>query len=165
MGEKPRRRWQEAVVKWLAMTDDKRDHLKDVGKLRWLDQHLGSLYLDEIDRDVIDKIAEIKKATGSRSTANRYLALIRAVLRAAKDEWDWIDKVPKFRMSAEPKGRVRYLSREEADRLLAELPEHLEVMAAFTLCTGLRQRNVSYLRWVQVDLDRGVAWVFSDPIQ
>jgi len=165
LGEKPRHRWQEAVVKWLAMTDDKRDHLKDVGKLRWLDQHLGSLYLDEIDRDVIDKIAEIKKATGSRSTANRYLALIRAVLRAAKDEWDWIDKVPKFRMSAEPKGRVRYLSREEADRLLAELPEHLEVMAAFTLCTGLRQRNVSYLRWDQVDLDRGVAWIFADQIK
>jgi integrase len=152
-------------VKWLKMTDTKRDHQKDVGKLLWLDQHFGGLYLDQIDRDAIDKIAEIKKQEASRSTANRYMALIRAILRAARDEWDWIDKVPKVRMYPEPQNRVRYLTRKEADRLLAELPEHLEVMAAFTLCTGLRQRNVSYLRWDQVDLDRGVAWIHADQIK
>ena len=152
-------------MKWLKMTDSKRDHQKDVGKLLWLDQYFGSLYLDQIDRDAIDKIAEIKKQEASRSTANRYMALIRAILRAARDEWDWIEKVPKVRMYPEPQNRVRYLTREEADRLLAELPEHLEVMAAFTLCTGLRQRNVSYLSWDQVDLDRGVAWIHADQIK
>lgn len=165
LGEKPRRRWQEAVVKWLKMTDSKRDHQKDVGKLLWLDQYFGSLYLDQIDRDAIDKIAEIKKQEASRSTANRYMALIRAILRAARDEWDWIDKVPKVRMYPEPQNRVRYLTREEADRLLAELPDHLRAMAVFTLSTGLRQRNVSFLRWDQVDLDRGVAWIHADQIK
>jgi integrase len=35
-------------------------------------------------------------------------------------------------------------------------------MAKFSLSTGLRQRNVSYLRWDQVNLDLAVAWIHAD---
>ena len=35
-------------------------------------------------------------------------------------------------------------------------------MAQFTLATGLRQRNVSFLRWEQVDMARRVAWIHPD---
>ena len=50
----------------------------------------------------------------------------------------------------------------EAQRLLNELPKHLRLMAQFSLATGLRQSNVSYLRWDQVDLERGFAWIHPD---
>ena len=136
-----------------------------MGKLRWLDQHLAGYYLDQIDRDVIDRIAQIKKLEASAPTANRHLALIRSILRAARDEWDWIDKVPKVRLYNESQKRVRWLTPEDATRLMKELPEHLAVLMAFTLCTGLRQRNCSYLRWDQVDLERGTAWIFADQIK
>lgn len=162
LGEKPRRTWQEAVVRWLNERDDKADHQKDVGKLRWLDQYLGRLYLDQVSRDVIDEIAGIKKAAASASTANRYLALIRAILRAARDDWEWIERAPRVRLFREPKKRVRWLTEQEVAILLRELPEHLADMAAFTLATGLRQRNVSYLRWDQLSLDRRIAWIYAD---
>jgi integrase len=51
---------------------------------------------------------------------------------------------------------------DEARRLLTELPEHLREMAQFALMTGLRQRNVSYLQWSQVDMSRRVAWIHPD---
>ena len=35
-------------------------------------------------------------------------------------------------------------------------------MAQFALATGLRQRNVSFLRWEQVDMARRVAWIHPD---
>jgi integrase len=54
------------------------------------------------------------------------------------------------------------LSREEADRLLAELPAHLADMMRFSLATGLRESNVTGLRWDQVDLGRRVAWIHAD---
>jgi integrase len=54
------------------------------------------------------------------------------------------------------------LTREEAQRLLAALPEHLADMAAFSLSTGLRASNVTGLRWSQVDLVRRLAWVHAD---
>jgi len=52
--------------------------------------------------------------------------------------------------------------REEADRLLSELPEHLAAMARFALATGLREANVVNLEWSQVDLDRRRAWIHAD---
>jgi integrase len=54
------------------------------------------------------------------------------------------------------------LSREEAQRLLTELPDHLAAMAAFSLVTGLRRSNVTGLLWTQVDLVRRLAWIHPD---
>src|SRR5690606_38419926 len=96
------------------------------------------------------------------STANRYLALVRAILRAARDDWEWVDKVPRVKLYPEPRKRIRWITRDEAARLIAELPPHLAGMARFSLAMGLRQRNVSYLRWDQVDMDRRVAWIHPD---
>jgi len=42
------------------------------------------------------------------------------------------------------------------------LPAHQAAMARFALATGLRQRNVSYLEWTQVDMARRVAWIHPD---
>src|SRR3954469_22025880 len=71
-------------------------------------------------------------------------------------------RVPKVRMLPEPKRRVRWLNREEADRLVAALPEHLAAMARFSLETGLRRSNVTGLEWSQVDLARRTAWIHPD---
>jgi integrase len=162
LGDKPKHTWQEAVVRWLEEKDQKADRMKDVGKLRWLDQFLGKCLLDEVTRDKIDLIARSKKREASASTANRYLALVRAILRAARDDWEWVDKIPRVRLSPEPKRRVRWITEIEAARLIEELPPHLGLMAAFSLATGLRQSNVSYLRWDQVDLQRAMAWIHAD---
>lgn len=162
LGEKPRRTWQEAVVQWSIEKQDKADYQKDVGKLKWLNQYFGGLYLDSIDKTLIDKVKTEKREEASASTANRYLALIRAILRMARDEWEWIDKIPHIKLFKEPQTRVRWLTPEETVRLLKELPQHLNAMARFSLSTGLRQRNVSYLQWDQVNLDLEIAWIHAD---
>ncbi len=58
--------------------------------------------------------------------------------------------------------RLRWLTREEADRLLIELPAHLKPLVRFSLATGLRQQNVVQLEWSQVDLERRIAWIHAD---
>ena len=162
LGEKPKRTWQEAVVRWLEEKDYKADKYKDAIKFRWLDRFLGDCLLEDINRDLIDLIARTKKLESSASTSNRYLALVRAILRAARDDWEWVDKIPRVRLFSEPKRRVRWITEQEAARLVEELPPHLAAMAVFSLTTGLRQSNVSYLRWDQVDLQRATAWVHAD---
>lgn len=161
LGARPRRSWQEAVVRWLQETSDKRTHREDKVKLKWLDAHLGRHYLDEITLGVIDAIREARLKEGTKTTANRYLALVRAILRRARDDWEWLDKVPKVKLYKEAEGRERALTPEEAKRLLDELPTHLRDMALFALLTGLRQANVLGLEWSKVDLERGHAWVAS----
>ncbi len=65
-------------------------------------------------------------------------------------------------MLPEPKRRVRWITREEAKRLLEALPDHIAAMARFSLATGLREANVTGLEWSQVDLKARRAWIHAD---
>lgn len=159
LGVKARHSWEEAVVRWLLETKHKASHDSDKAKLRWLDSYLGGKQLDEIDRTLIDRIKFDREKIASAGTTNRYLALIRAILRRACNEWEWIDRVPKFKLFREAEGRVRSLSPEEFERLRCELPPHLADMAVFSVATGLRQANVKGLDWKYVDLARRHAWI------
>ncbi len=163
LGIKPRRTWSEAVVLYHQETRHKASFVTDVVHLRWLDRYLGGLHLDQIDREKVEMLRSAKSAEGVRpATVNRTLEVLRAILNKAVSEWEWIDRAPRVRMLPEPDRRVRWLTREEADKLLQELPPHLADMARFTLETGLRRANVTGLQWSQVDLERGQAWIHAD---
>lgn len=163
IGDKPRRTWQEAVVRWLKEQAHKATHEEDKSKLRWLGRYLAGKDLDTINRAMVDRITEAKLADGcSNATVNRTLAVLRAILRRAHRDWEWLDKAPAVRMLKEPTRRIRFLTIEQAQRLLDELPPHLADMASFTLSTGLRAANVTGLTWEQVDLERKLAWVHPD---
>lgn len=154
LGAKPRHSWQEAVLRWINETSDKKSHRDDLAKLRWMDAHLGNLMLDEITATVISDIREARIKVASKSTTNRYLALIRSILIRARDEWEWLDKVPKVKLFKEPPGRVQFLTFDQVELLLKELPQHQRDIVLFALHTGLRQSNVLKLEWSRVDLAR-----------
>ncbi|HZC68547.1 MAG TPA: site-specific integrase [Nitrospirales bacterium] len=68
--------------------------------------------------------------------------------------------VPKIRLEREPEGRLRWLTLEEAERLLAECqasknPGLLDLVE-FSLFTGLRQAEALELTWDRVERSRGV---------
>lgn len=163
LGEKPRRSWQEAVLRFVEEQEGQPSLPVQKLHLRSLDQWLRGRCLDEIGRDLLDTVAQARKADGvSAATVNRMLEVARAVLRRAAREWEWIDRAPYVRMLPVQKKRIRWLTREEADRLIAALPEHLAAMARFTLAAGPRERNVTNLEWSQLDLVRKVAWIHPD---
>jgi len=163
LGEKPQRTWNEAVVRWLKEKSHKATLRGDVNLLRRLDPFLGGKDLATITRTTLDKIADEKLARGcSNATVNRTLALVRAILRQCVNEWEWLARAPQVRLLREPTRRIRFLTHVEAERLLAELPEHLADMATFSLATGLRAANVTGLQWQQVDLTRQLAWIHPD---
>ena len=159
LGIKPARSWREAVVRWIAETSDKATHKEDLAKLRWLDQFLGAHELDDITLDVIDTIRIAKLKEAGKGTVNRYLALVRSILIKSRDEWEWLDKVPKVRLFKESADRERSLTPDQAQALLDELPPHQREFVLFALATGLRQSNVLRLEWAKVDIDRRHAWV------
>lgn len=154
--------WDDAVEKWLHETTHKADHQKDIIKRKWLKNYLTGIPLKNITRDVLCDIADKKAAHASKTTSNRYMALVRAILRKAAFEWDWLDKVPKVRTFKEEARRIRWLTQEEASRLLNELPEHQKYIAQFALAKGLRKANILELSWSQVDLVNQRAWIHPD---
>lgn len=162
LGERPSYVWDEAAYKFLIETQHKATHDEDKVKLKWLQQFLRGKPLAEVNRDVIASIGERKLQETTPATANRYLALIRAILRKAANDWEWIDRAPFVRLYKEAKRRIRWITPEQAATLLEELPEHQRDVVLFALSTGLRQSNVLRLEWSQIDLVRAVAWIHPD---
>ena len=160
LGEKPKRIWDEACIRWIN-ENRKKTIDDDISKIGALKEFRGVL-LEDMTRDLIHTV--IGKRKCKDSTKNRYLSLIRAILYKARDEWDWLDKAPKLKQYKEPSRRIRWLYPEEAQRLvnaLENLP-YMQHMVIFSLATGLRQANVLNLKWEQIDLVRRVAWVYPD---
>jgi integrase len=163
LGDRPKRIWQDAVVRWLKETAHKATHDEDIAKLRWLDKFLAGTELTNINMALIDRITDAKLAEDATpATVNRTLALLRAILRRWHRDWEWLDRAPAVRLLKEPTRRIRFLTQDQAAVLLKELPQHLKDMAAFALATGLRAANITGLCWDQVDMERKQAWVHPD---
>ena len=159
-GIKPDRSWQEAVVRYLAMKGSLRS-FSDVQRIcRLLDPYFGSLMLRQIDGDAIWSVIRGESKKGNKpETINRYLALIRSLLRMARDEWQWIETFPKIRLLPGEVERDRWLSPVEALALLGVCPPHLAALVKFALATGCRAREITGLEWNRVDLNRRTAWL------
>lgn len=160
-GERPRHTWQEAVTRWLREHSER----KGLNAVRSLLRHTEAWNpqgLEDLRADALAALIQGYRATGVKnSTANNLLTVIHAVLNAAKD-WGWLETVPTLHKWPVAERRLRWLTRDEADRLLAELPAYLKPMVRFSLATGLRQQNVAQLEWNQVDVERRVAWIHAD---
>ena len=72
LGIKPRHSWKDAVVRYLAETAGKTTQITDKTHLRWLDKYLSDLMLDEINRDMLERIMAKRIADKvANSTVNR----------------------------------------------------------------------------------------------
>jgi len=163
LGDKPNYTWKQAVVKWLEESKHKATHSHDIKILSFADKVLGNLTLNQINRGVLDRLMDLKLGTGVKNaTANRLMEVVRSILNTAEKEWEWIDRAPLVRMLPEPKIRIRWITKLEFQRLMFELPPHLQAMAEFAVNTGLRKSNITQLEWSQIDLPRNVLWVHGD---
>ncbi len=161
-------RYEQAKARKRSLSEDKKT-------LKRLLAHFGrETKLNKLTADVIAQYRDQRYAAGSKnrkgpdqkplplSTAaiNRELALLRHLLRLAHEEWGALAAVPKIRLEKEPQGRLRWLTPEEATRLLVTCRETKNAVLAelveFCLFTGLRQAEALGLTWERVDRSRGV---------
>lgn len=138
--------------------------------LIWLDERprggsdlriLQQIRAEYPDRPLIDVThASLLDTWGGKSpgTYNRIVSVIRAALRMAHAR-GWVESAPAIPKRVAPRGTERWLTAEEWDALYAELPAHLQPLAAFSVATGLRWSNASGLTWDRVDLKRRLVWI------
>jgi integrase len=96
----------------------------------------------------------------SAASINRPLALLRHLLRLARDEWGVLPQIPRVKLEREPEGRVKWLEPEEERRLLracaASDDPRLLPIVTIALETGMRYSEILSMEWERVDLSRGV---------
>lgn len=153
LGERPRYTWEQAIERWQTEAEGRgKEH--DLARFKWFAPYLDGLALADITRDRIQKLRTLRAGQSSPSTANRYMAQLRMLLRKAHRDWGWIDApavVPMFRLETQ---EPRFLTRTQFAKLKKALPAHLAALAEFSVETGLRMRNATDLQWSQVDLRR-----------
>ena len=154
--ERPRKTLNDALDQWLKERGNKRSIADDERKIAYLRPKLGNKLLSEITSADIEKHMP---EDVTPSTRNRYRALVRAVLRRAMRKWEWLDIVPTIEEEDEPEGYTEHLTRDQAEALIAELPERYRKAVRFALLTGLRRANVFGLTWDKVDLAAGTVIV------
>ena len=114
----------------------------------------------QYDRDRVTQTSRLGRPV-TASTVNRELAILRHMLRLA-EEWGYIAKVPKIRLSKEPEGRLRFLSEDEIERLLVACEDrrrkspYLLPIVTIALNTGMRKGEILGLTWEHVDFARAV---------
>lgn len=133
-------------------------------QLRWWSKNIGSYTLADITASLISEyrsrllnetMGNGKKRSGS--TVNRYMAALSHMLSIASREWEWISENPCSKLSklTETRGRVRFLSDDERDKLLSACKDseskHLYVIVVLALSTGARLGEILSLTWPQVD--------------
>lgn len=156
---RPKKTFKDAGDRWLLEKAHKKSIGGDKEKVVYFTARFGDKLLTELTRDDIET-ALPKDVAGA--TRNRYRAFMRALLRSAERDWDWIDRAPVIKSEPEPKKRVAYLTRAQAENLIAALPDKYKMPVRFALLTGLRRANVFGLTWESVDLERGTAIVEAD---
>lgn len=112
---------------------------------------IGRKPLAAIAQAEIDALAKKLKPQGGPATLNRHVYTpVSAVLHHAARK-RWCDK-PVIARPKEPKGRVRWITHEEAERLIDAAAPHMRPLVIFLLSTGARLSEALYLDWRDVDL-------------
>lgn len=160
LDETPSITWDQAALRWLEEKAHKASIKNDVSAIRYFTGLWRGVYLNEIGRDEIAQAVESLDCADS--TRNRYVACVRAILKRAAKEWGVLETVPPIRTYREAKRRIRWITVDEAVRLIEAMPEHYSQIVRFALATGLRMSNILGLEWSQVDMQRRMAWIHPD---
>lgn len=122
---------------------------------------LGGKRLGDVQRRDVQRLADDLLAAGrDPSTIRNALMPLRVIFRRALEDGDVaVNPCTNLRLPAVRGRRERIASPEEAQRLLAALPERDRAIWATALYAGLRRGELMALRWEDVDLAGGVIHV------
>ncbi|QGZ54294.1 tyrosine-type recombinase/integrase [Paraburkholderia acidiphila] len=168
-GERPSRTFDEAALRFLQESAGTADYANKALHIRHFREHFGGRKLDSLTRDeIFAALPTVNRRTReprpvSKATKNLYLSTIRVMLNTALNDWEWVEHMPKLPAIPGNAKRIRWITREEAQRLLEAISaDWMRDVAILGFATGLRQANLLGLEWSQVDLVKRRAWIHPD---
>lgn len=152
--------FDELLVAYLTqVTPTKRDPERDKSSAKALYPAFTGKALSDIGvADVRGYIAQRLGMGLAPGTVNKEIGLMSAALNWARRELEWDVANPwQSRRQREPAGRARWLTHEEADRLIGEAQRALRApylvdFVRLGLHSGLRSSEMLELEWKRVDL-------------
>ena len=157
-------------------------------RLHFFIEHLGDCIASEIDADQVEDclnalrnrgklhyragtqrggVGEITQRPLANATINRYRCTLQTILTWARKKRlmpkGWINPVSETERMPEDNMRSRYLKPDEYDRLIKMTRisqwKKLTAIVMLAVTTGARKGTLLGLKWKDVDLERGEAYV------
>jgi integrase len=143
----------------------KRSYLRDTQLIANLVPYFGDRLLKDISPAMVEaykqkRLSDPSGRTPEKNTApatvNREVACLKVIFnRAVNNGKAERNPTKGVKLLKENNERDRLLSSEEYERLLAHSPEKLKPIIKVAYHTGMRQKEILYLTWGQVDLKDG----------
>lgn len=119
---------------------------------------IGQQEIEDLAKKIAaDKIAAAPSGrrleTISNATLNRHVYTPAIAVLTYAASLMWCGK-PAIRRPKQPKGRVRWVKPDVAEKLIQSAAPHLRPLVLFLFSQGCRISEALYLDWEQVDLDR-----------
>lgn len=161
----PGHRYEDLMLRYLAGPGSQYRSQQRIGHA---EAHLSRAFagreLATLTPSVLREYLDGRLAEGAApATINIEIGLLSAAWNYAVREWEWTLHANPCtgRRLREPEGRVRWLTREEAARLLAAAEQerqapHLPDFIRLALHTGCRRGELLGLEWSRVNLDAGL---------
>jgi len=160
---RPNVTFEECGVQYMEYAkSNKRSWRRDERSIRILSRWFLGKRLFEITPLDLEKFKTARSKQVSPASVNRELACLKHMFTKAI-EWNMAvdNPVKKVKMFRENAGRVRYLSKAEAQRLLDECAEHLRPIVIVALYTGMRLGEILNLKWEDVDFDLKTIYIHT----
>jgi integrase len=124
-------------------------------KIKVLRREFGARLLSELSPEDVDAYRARLLSSRAPATVNRTLSVLKHMLKLAV-RWKHLRESPAadLPLEREPRHRERFLSHEEARRLLAACPEWVRALVLAALDTGARQGDLLALHWRDVDIEQ-----------
>jgi integrase len=147
-----------------------RDILWDDGRHKYnvssfigeIDEILSGQRFSAFSQETLDElIAALRKRGNSNATINRKMAALSKLLRKAYKMGD-IHSLPEFRRQKEKSGRIRFLERDEEERLFSAIrarDENAYRLAVFLVDSGCRLGEALGLIWNDIQESRVSFWI------
>jgi len=130
-------------------------HRNDEWRLRELDKHMGGYAVEDAKEGW--RVFREKRCVGlAPATVERFRSVAQAALNLLAEEYDLM--APKLPRKGFKNKRVRFLTIDEQEALLAAYVEHARPIALFLCDMGARTQEALQLRWREVDFARNTAF-------
>lgn len=123
--------------------------------MKELVKFFGDTELRKITPLMIERFRKSRLKTGNtKSTCNRYLALLKRMFNIAIEE-GYAEENPVKKIKFYSEGdtlKERVLTEEEEERLMEASSNHLKSILTVALNTGMRRGEILNLQWRQIDI-------------
>ena len=122
----------------------------------------GGRYLYNISQKDIEEYKAKRKENASAATVNRELATLKTMLNKAV-QWEVLENNPakNVKFFKENNARLRYLEKEEIQRLIETCSDRLRPMVILALNTGMRRGELLNIKWRDIDIRKGIIYLLD----